>query len=168
MCGINGIVSKITKKEELIHKMNDRILHRGPNAEGVYVDEKLALGQRRLSIIDLVGGNQPIYNKDKSSYIIENITYCKNYDISKYREINATLFEKNENTINEITSYEYKEESSILLDKFLGGKTFKGDYSKSICEKYKKDNLYLEVKVVTFDNKIDLINIPLVMEEKCK
>ena len=73
-----------------------------------------------------------LYNKDKSSYIIENITYCKNYDISKYREINATLFEKNENTINEITSYEYKEESSILLDKFLGGKTFKGDYSKGI------------------------------------
>ena len=81
---------------------------------------------------------------------------------------NVTLFEKNENTINEITSYEYKEESSILLDKFLGGKTFKGDYSKGICEKYKKDNLYLEVKVVTFDNKIDLINIPLVMEGKCK
>lgn len=108
-----------------------------------------------------------LYNKD-NNFIIENITYCKNYDISKYKEINATLFEKNENTINEITSYKYKEESSILLDKFLGGKTFKGDYSKSICEKYKKDNLYLEVKVVTFDNKIDLINIPLVMEEKCK
>lgn len=107
------------------------------------------------------------YNKD-NNFIIESITYCKNYDISKYKEINATLFEKNENTINEITSYEYKEESSILLDKFLSGKTFKGDYSKSICEKYKKDNLYLEVKVVTFDNKIDLINIPIVMEEKCK
>ena len=108
-----------------------------------------------------------LYNKD-NNFIIENITYCKNYDISKYKEINATLFEKNENTINEITSYEYKEESSILLDNFLKNKTFKSEYSKSICEKYKKDNLYLEVKVVTFDNKIDLINIPLVMEEKCK
>lgn len=109
-----------------------------------------------------------LYNKDKSNYVIENITYCGDYYISKYKEINATLFEKNENTINEITSYEYKEETSILLDKFLSGKTFKGEYSKSICEKYKKDNLYLEVKVVTFDNKIDLINIPLVMEGKCK
>lgn len=108
-----------------------------------------------------------LYNKD-NNFIIENITYCKNYDISKYKEINATLFEKNENTINEITSYKYKEESSILLDNFLKNKTFKSEYSKSICEKYKKDNLYLEVKVVTFDNKIDLINIPLVMEEKCK
>lgn len=108
-----------------------------------------------------------LYNKD-NNFIIENITYCKNYDISKYKEINATLFEKNENTINEITSYEYKEESSILLDNFLKNKTFKSEYSKNICEKYKKDNLYLEVKVVTFDNKIDLINIPLVMEGKCK
>lgn len=108
-----------------------------------------------------------LYNKD-NDFIIENITYCKNYDISRYKEINATLFEKNENTINEITSYEYKEESSILLDIFLKNKTFKSEYSKSICEKYKKDNLYLEVKVVTFDNKIDLINIPLVMEGKCK
>lgn len=108
-----------------------------------------------------------LYNKD-NNFIIESITYCKNYDISKYKEINATLFEKNENTINEITSYEYKEESSILLDNFLKNKTFKSEYSKSICEKYKKDNLYLEVKVVTFDNKIDLINIPLVMEGKCK
>lgn len=105
---------------------------------------------------------------NKNNYVIEDITYCKNYDISKYKEINATLFEKNENTINEITSYEYNEETSILLDKFLSGKTFKADYSKTICEKYKKDNLYLEVKVVTFDNKIDLINIPLVMEGKCK
>lgn len=108
-----------------------------------------------------------LYNKD-NNFIIENITYCKNYDISKYKEINATLFEKNENTINEITSYEYKEESSILLDNFLKNKAFKSEYSKTICEKYKKDNLYLEVKVVTFDNKIDLINIPLVMEGKCK
>lgn len=107
-----------------------------------------------------------LYNRD--NYVVENITYCGNYDITKYKKIDATLFEKNENTIKEITSYEYKEETSILLDKFLSGKTFKGEYSKSICERYKKDNLYLEVKVVTFDNKIDLINIPLVMEGKCK
>lgn len=63
MCGINGIVSKIKGKEELIHQMNDRILHRGPNAEGIYVDKKVALGQRRLSIIDLAGG------KDRKSVV---------------------------------------------------------------------------------------------------
>ena len=59
MCGINGIVSKISDKEKLIKKMNDRIIHRGPNAEGKFVSGNVALGQRRLSIIDIGGGNQP-------------------------------------------------------------------------------------------------------------
>ena len=70
MCGINGIVSRDKNKEKLIRDMNDKIIHRGPDAEGIYVDKDVALGQRRLSIIDLAGGNQPIYNKDKSILII--------------------------------------------------------------------------------------------------
>lgn len=72
MCGINGIITKSKNKETLIKKMNDRIIHRGPNAEGIYTDDDLALGQRRLSIIDLSGGNQPIYNEDESIVIIYN------------------------------------------------------------------------------------------------
>ena len=72
MCGINGIVSRDKNKEKLIRDMNDKIIHRGPDAEGIYVDKDVALGQRRLSIIDLAGGNQPIYNKDKSILIIYN------------------------------------------------------------------------------------------------
>ena len=66
MCGINGIISKEKDKDKLIKEMNKRIVHRGPDAEGIYIDDNVALGQRRLSIIDLEGGNQPIYNKDKS------------------------------------------------------------------------------------------------------
>lgn len=108
------------------------------------------------------------YDKDKKGYMVKNITYCDNFDISKYKEISATLFEKDTNTINEISTYEYKENTAVLLDKFLTGLSFNGTYSKSICEKYKKDTLYFEVKVITFDNKVDLINIPLIMEEKCK
>ena len=72
MCGINGIITKEKNKEKLIKQMNDKIIHRGPNAEGIYTDEYLALGHRRLSIIDLNNGNQPIYNKDKSILIIYN------------------------------------------------------------------------------------------------
>ena len=72
MCGINGIITKSKDKEKLIKKMNDKIIHRGPNAEGIYTDEYLALGHRRLSIIDLSGGNQPIYNEDESILIIYN------------------------------------------------------------------------------------------------
>ena len=78
MCGINGIVSKDKNKEKLIRDMNDKIIHRGPDAEGIYVDKDVALGQRRLSIIDLAGGNQPIYNKDKSVLIMEKYIIIKN------------------------------------------------------------------------------------------
>ena len=73
MCGINGIVSKNKNKEQLIHMMNDKIVHRGPDAEGMFVDKRVALGQRRFSIIDLsVEGNQPIYNEDKSILVLYN------------------------------------------------------------------------------------------------
>ncbi|UKI26919.1 MAG: hypothetical protein L6V91_09445 [Bacilli bacterium] len=66
MCGINGIISKDKKiRKKLIKDMNDMTLHRGPDAEGIFAEGDVALGQRRLSIIDLAGGNQPIYNEDK-------------------------------------------------------------------------------------------------------
>ena len=85
MCGINGIISKEKDKDKLIKEMNKRIVHRGPDAEGIYVDDNVALGQRRLSIIDLAGGNQPIYNKDKSILIIYN------GEVYNYKELKEEL-----------------------------------------------------------------------------
>ena len=87
MCGINGIVSKEKNKDKLIKEMNNKIIHRGPDAEGIYVDDNVALGQRRLSIIDLEGGNQPIYNKDKSILIIYN------GEVYNYKELKEELSE---------------------------------------------------------------------------
>lgn len=72
MCGITGFVSKIGNKEEIIKKMNKRIEHRGPDAEGIYIDDKIALGHKRLSIIDLNSGSQPMYNDDNTMVIIFN------------------------------------------------------------------------------------------------
>ncbi len=53
MCGIVGFYSEEKNKENIIKKMADKIKHRGPDGEGYYIDEKVALGHRRLSIIDL-------------------------------------------------------------------------------------------------------------------
>lgn len=53
MCGIVGFYSEEKNKETIIKKMADRIKHRGPDGDGYYTDEKVALGQRRLSIIDI-------------------------------------------------------------------------------------------------------------------
>lgn len=71
MCGFTGFISKREKKEKenIIKKMNDIIVHRGPDGEGYYVDDNIAMGFRRLSIIDLKGGDQPLYNENKDLVI---------------------------------------------------------------------------------------------------
>lgn len=71
MCGFTGFINKKTKKEKekIIKDMNDTIIHRGPDGEGYYVDDNIAMGFRRLSIIDLKGGDQPLYNENKDLVI---------------------------------------------------------------------------------------------------
>ena len=84
MCGFVGIVRK-GQNEEIIKKMNDRIKHRGPDGDGYYINGDVALGHRRLSIIDLAGGDQPIYNED------EKIVTVYNGEIYNYRELKDEL-----------------------------------------------------------------------------
>ena len=72
MCGFVGFISKEKKKKEIIKKMAKRIEHRGPDGEGYYIDKTIALGHRRLSIIDVKGGSQPMYNEDKTKVIVFN------------------------------------------------------------------------------------------------
>ena len=70
---------------ELIHGMCERMVHRGPDAEGLHVDGRVGLGMRRLSVIDLAGGRQPIFNEDRSMAIVFN------GEIYNYRELRAEL-----------------------------------------------------------------------------
>ena len=72
MCGIAGFVSNRDDKNKILKKMTDRIAHRGPDNEGFYIDEDVALGHRRLAIIDLSTGNQPMYSDDNRYVIIFN------------------------------------------------------------------------------------------------
>lgn len=73
MCGIVGIINKENPIDgNLLQKMNDVLFHRGPDDEGYFVSENVGLAMRRLSIIDLEGGKQPIYNEDKSIVVVFN------------------------------------------------------------------------------------------------
>src|ERR1043165_6873902 len=75
MCGITGILhfdSSRVADESLLRKMATTLSHRGPDGEGFYVKNNIGLGHRRLSIIDLSTGDQPMFNEDKSIAIIFN------------------------------------------------------------------------------------------------
>src|SRR5713101_6375345 len=75
MCGIAGVVSTTRESnitEALVHHMCEQIVYRGPDDEGLYVADGAGLGMRRLSVIDLSGGHQPVFNEDRSSWIVYN------------------------------------------------------------------------------------------------
>jgi asparagine synthase (glutamine-hydrolysing) len=78
MCGINGVVksSKISNIDEVIKTMNNLIIHRGPDADGEFISASenfsIAMGMRRLSIIDLNTGSQPIFSNDDTKVIVFN------------------------------------------------------------------------------------------------
>ena len=75
MCGIAGVVQTHpdgTVDNALVHRMCEAIVHRGPDDEGIFVKAGVGLGMRRLSIIDLAGGHQPIFNEDKTIWIVYN------------------------------------------------------------------------------------------------
>ncbi len=87
MCGIVGLVSNDTKPvdEDLLGRMCAAIRHRGPDDDGFYVNGPVGLGMRRLSIIDLKSGRQPIHNQDRTAWIVFN------GEIYNYRELRANL-----------------------------------------------------------------------------
>ncbi len=88
MCGIAGIITKKENKDEIIKKMSERIKHRGPDGEGYYIDQNIALAHRRLSIIDLETGNQPMYNEN------QNLVIVYNGEIYNFIELRDILKEK--------------------------------------------------------------------------
>ncbi len=125
MCGIVGFVDTKKKKEkkEIIKKMADRIIHRGPDQEGYYTDDFVALGHRRLSIIDLSkSGVQPIYNEDKSMVIIFN------GEIYNYESIKEDLIKKGHvfktKTDTEVILHGYEQYKEKLFPKLRGMFTF--------------------------------------------
>ena len=118
MCGIAGYINNKDNKAKIIKDMTDKIIHRGPDAEGFYIDDNVALGHRRLSIIDLKGGDQPIYNEDKSMVVIFN------GEIYNYLEIKSELIKKGHkfktNSDTEVLIHGYEEWKEDMPKKLRG------------------------------------------------
>ena len=87
MCGFVGFTNYINDDGVLLGSMMDKIVHRGPDAAGSYVDSDIALGFRRLSIIDLEGGNQPMFNEDGTLVLVFN------GEIYNYKQLREELAE---------------------------------------------------------------------------
>jgi asparagine synthase (glutamine-hydrolysing) len=83
MCGITGFVNKKDNKDKIIKKMADKIAHRGPDGEGYYINDNVALAHRRLSIIDLSTGSQPMFNANKDLVIVFNGEIYNYQDLKK-------------------------------------------------------------------------------------
>ena len=122
MCGFVGFIddnnTSETDKKNIIKLMNDKIIHRGPDSEGYYIGENVAIGFRRLSIIDLVGGNQPIYNEN------ENLLIFFNGEIYNFKELQAELTAKGHifktSADTEVVLHGYEEYGEEIASKLRG------------------------------------------------
>ncbi len=85
MCGLCGFTGELTDRQTYLKQMTDIITHRGPDSDGYYSDDGIAMGFRRLSIIDLEAGHQPLYNEDRSLVLMFN------GEIYNYRDLRAEL-----------------------------------------------------------------------------
>lgn len=120
MCGIVGFIDNKKKKEKetIIKKMADQIIHRGPDGEGYYTDNFVALGHRRLSIIDVDGGAQPIWNEEKNKAIIFN-GEIYNYETLKKELIDLGYVFKTK-TDTEVILHGYTEWKDELFSRLRG------------------------------------------------
>lgn len=129
MCGILGLINLDSRsvKKEIFVEMNRTQKHRGPDGEGIYFDNNVALGHRRLSIIDLEGGHQPMSNEDGTVWITYN---GEIYNFSELRlelERKGHLFKTKSDT--EVIIHAYEEWGEHCLERLRGMFAF-GLYDK--------------------------------------
>lgn len=118
MCGFTGFTGDLDNKEEIIEKMMNRIIHRGPDSSGIHCDENVTLGFRRLSIIGLENGSQPMYNEDGSIVIVFN-GEIYNYAIIKEELLkNGHIFKSEADT--EVLVHLYEEKGMDMLKDIRG------------------------------------------------
>lgn len=121
MCGIAGILNLTTRQaidDQIIRRMLAIIRHRGPDQFGIYLDDRVALGSARLSIIDLAGGAQPITNEDGSLWIVFNGEIFNYLELREELERSGHLFATNTDT--EVILHLYEESGPDSLYKMNG------------------------------------------------
>ena len=118
MCGIAGFMGQVENRADVIRNMTEVITHRGPDSDGFYTDDNISMGFRRLSIIDLGAGHQPIYNEDKS------LVLTFNGEIYNYKDLRKELIAKGHkfytDTDSEVLVHGFEEWKEDMLPKLRG------------------------------------------------
>lgn len=118
MCGICGFTGEISGRTKIIELMTDLITHRGPDSLGFFADNNVSMGFRRLSIIDLNGGEQPIYNEDNT------LVLTFNGEIYNYKEIKTELIKQGHifytDTDSEVLIHAFEQWKEEMLNKLRG------------------------------------------------
>ncbi len=121
MCGICGVIIPNQDRrmdKSVLKRMTDSLKHRGPDDEGFFINDFVGIGHRRLSIIDLAGGHQPIYNEDKSKLIVFN------GEIYNFQENREFLLKKGHqfrtSSDTEVILHLYEEFGTSCVEKLRG------------------------------------------------
>ena len=122
MCGIVGFVGARENAQTILQAMMDRIAHRGPDGQGQFLEGPVALGQRRLSIIDLDGGKQPMYNEDSSLVVVFNGEIYNFQALTAELQAAGHTFATRSDT--EVLLHGYEEWGKGMLDRLRGMFTF--------------------------------------------
>ena len=118
MCGFVGFTNFITHSEHVLKNMMDVIVHRGPDSSGSYIDSKIALGFRRLSILDLKNGDQPMFNEDKSLILIFNGEIYNSNILRQELKKTGHIFANNSDS--EVLLHGYEEYGKNIVNKLRG------------------------------------------------
>lgn len=118
MCGFVGFTGELVGGEQILKNMMDTIIHRGPDSAGTHMDSDISLGFRRLSIIDLDSGSQPMYNETNDVVIVFN------GEIYNYQELREELIKKGHvfrnNSDTETLVHGYEEFGEDMLNRLRG------------------------------------------------
>lgn len=122
MCGIAGFVGARADMQETLQAMMDLIAHRGPDGQGQFIEGPVALGQRRLSIIDLEGGKQPMFNEDGSLVVVFNGEIYNFQELTEELKAAGHTFATRSDT--EVLLHGYEQWGKEVLQRLRGMFTF--------------------------------------------